>query len=551
MLIKYKKMGICNSSNELKDQQTGVPLDKMIEKSRAICKIILKGTNQDATGFFMEIYPSFKCLLTNHHVISQEMVDSNRVIEIINDSGIKMEINLNKNERYIRCFKDPIDITLIQIKKTDNIIKYYNVLEYDFTYKNKKNNYRAVYILQHRLGNPLENARGKIIKFSDVQFSHSIDTDRGSSGSPILLLHNSKVIGIHKSGDIKNKINYGTFIEAILNVINKDIKNGLIKNINLELINNFFSSANSNCKKHKSNYIIAEIYINIQKINKDVLIINSYEEMLRNSRFQDFNEDLKNEKDIKDCEIQIDEKKIDFSYYHKFPKVGIYKIKYSFKNALTNTNNMFYKCSSLISIDLSHFNTENITDMRLMFFQCKLLRNINLSNINTPNLIYMNGIFSFCYSLRSLDLSNFNTENVKYMNGLFNSDISLENVNLNNINTINTIDMSFMFYGCYFLKNLELSNFNTQNVKNMTFMFCDCLQLKNIDLSNFNTQNLINTEEMFLRCFSLTHLNLENFNAQNIRNMKNMFKGCKSLKKENLILTDEKILKEYLLDKKD
>lgn len=51
MLIKYKKMGICNSSNELKDQQTGVPLDKMIEKSRAICKIILKGTNQDATGF--------------------------------------------------------------------------------------------------------------------------------------------------------------------------------------------------------------------------------------------------------------------------------------------------------------------------------------------------------------------------------------------------------------------------------------------------------------------------------------------------------------------
>ena len=541
-------MGNCNSSNELKDPQTGVPLDKMIEKSRAICKIILKETNQDATGFFMEIYPSFQCLLTNYHVISQEMVDADRVIEIVNDSGIKMEINLNKNERYIRCFKDPIDITVIQIKKTDHIIKYYNVLEYDLTYKNKKNNYRAVYILQHRLGNPLENARGKIIEISDFQFSHSIDTDRGSSGSPILLLYNSKVIGIHKSGDIKNNINYGTFIEAILNEINKDIKNGLIKNIDLELINNFFSSDNRNCKKHKSNYIIAEIYINIQKINKDVLIINSYEEMQRNSRYQDFNEDLKNEKDIKDCEIQIDEEKIDFSYYHKFPKVGIYKIKYSFKNALTNTNYMFYKCSSLISIDLSHFNTENITDMRLMFFQCKLLRNINLSNINTQNLIYMSGIFSFCYSLKNLDLSNFNTENVKDMNGLFIRDISLESVNLRNFNTINTIDMSLMFCGCYFLKNLDLSNFNTQNVKYMKFMFGDCPQLKNIDLSNFNTQNLMDAEGMFTRCYELTQLNLENFNAQNIRNMSSMFKGCISLKKENLILTDEKILEEYLLD---
>ena len=53
---------------------------------------------------------------------------------------------------------------------------------------------------------------------------HTIDTDNGSSGSPIILSNIEKVIGIHKKGDITNHINYGSFIGEIFNEV-KNKKN--------------------------------------------------------------------------------------------------------------------------------------------------------------------------------------------------------------------------------------------------------------------------------------------------------------------------------------
>ena len=44
---------------------------------------------------------------------------------------------------------------------------------------------------------------------------------------------------------------------------------------------------------------------------------------------------------------------------------------------------MFCNCCSLISLNLSNFNTNNVIDMSWMFRGCKSLTNINLSNFNT------------------------------------------------------------------------------------------------------------------------------------------------------------------------
>ena len=40
---------------------------------------------------------------------------------------------------------------------------------------------------------------------------------------------------------------------------------------------------------------------------------------------------------------------------------------------------MFSGCNSLTNIDLSIFNTQNVTDMNNMFNECASLTNINLS----------------------------------------------------------------------------------------------------------------------------------------------------------------------------
>ena len=47
-------------------------------------------------------------------------------------------------------------------------------------------------------------------------------------------------------------------------------------------------------------------------------------------------------------------------------------------NKITNMNDMFSLCSSLININLSNFNTNKITDMEGMFYGCSKLTKNNI-----------------------------------------------------------------------------------------------------------------------------------------------------------------------------
>ena len=215
--------------------------------------------------------------------------------------------------------------------------------------------------------------------------------------------------------------------------------------------------------KIKKNIIIGEFNISLNDINKDIQIINSFENHKKKRTLQNKKDDYKynNEKEIKeDIEIKINGKKIKFSYFYKFNKEGEYRIEYVFKKNKSKINYMFYNCKSLLNLNLSSSSTQNITDMSYMFYNCNSLTNLNLSNFNTQNVTNMSSMFYNCNSLTDLNLSNFNTQNVT--------------------------NMSSMFYNCKSLTNLNLSNFNTQNVVNMSSMFFDCNSLK---ISNIITKD--------------------------------------------------------------
>ena len=282
-----------------------------------------------------------------------------------------------------------------------------------------------------------------------------------------------------------------------------------------------------NNKSHRNNnYILAEIYIDEDEINEEFRILNSFEECKRSYIEDDLQTDYlyKNEKEIKEnCEIKINNHQIPFSYYYEFKEKGKYIIQYSFKNKISKANYMFYDCKSLININLSNFNTENITDMSYMFYNCYSLTNINLTNFNTKKVTNMSYMFYNCDSLTNINLSYFNTQN--------------------------TIDMSFMFNDCNSLKSINCSGFNTQNVYTMKGMFSLCSSLTNINLSNFNTQKVKYMNLMFRGCKSLKKLNLSNFNTLSVIDMEEIFEDCVSLKKEFIIVNDinlEKVIDENI-----
>ena len=58
-----------------------------------------------------------------------------------------------------------------------------------------------------------------------------------------------------------------------------------------------------------------------------------------------------------------------------------------------------------MSIDVSKFNTANVTAMDGMFYGCAGVTGLDLSNINTQKVTTMVNMFRGCSKLTSLDLS--------------------------------------------------------------------------------------------------------------------------------------------------
>ena len=184
-------------------------------------------------------------------------------------------------------------------------------------------------------------------------------------------------IDYNKRMDINNMLN------ILINEMNINELNNKIENIRIE-------NKNKNNQYNYKNKILGEIYINKTNINKDILIINSFEKLKREYKFKDEKDDYKyeNEKEIKEnIELRINGKIIEFTYYYKFKKEGKYIIEYSFKINLTKTNHIFFNCDSLTYLDLSNFNPRDIANMNRMFYGCNSLININLSNFNTKRVL--------------------------------------------------------------------------------------------------------------------------------------------------------------------
>ena len=534
-IFKIKNFIKKKEKNNIRNKISSDVINKV---DKSICMIIYKKKNEEknGTGFFI-LLNNIKYLVTSFKIIGKNIINDSIYIKIYN----KIEIKIELKERNIKFLED-LDITILEIKESDEIIKYIDFLTYDLNYTEGYNQYKDIDVLIFQyIKDKIEVGSGKIIDIlSNSEFKYNININNASFGYPILLPNTLKVIGISKQCYINdNKIYYGTFIGEIfknnrLNINENNFK--YIQNQNVDN-NNIKIEHNENINKPPNNInciIDGVIYISEDNINKDIRIINSYEEMCREYNLE-IKEEYRNEEEIKECIIEIDGKILpEFSYFYKFKNQKDFIIKYTFKNILTNLNCMFCNCSNITALILSNFDTGNAKNMIGMFSNCISLLDLDLSNCNFQNVQNMDGIFYNCLSLTDLDLSNCNIHNIIEMGWMFLGCSRLENLNLSNFNTCKVQNMASLFKNCSSLKSLSIQIFDTQNVKNMSEMFYNCSSLKTIDISNFNTQNVENMSNMFWKCSSLEDLNLSNFNIQNVKDMSGMFSRCSSLKSLNL-----------------
>ena len=194
-------------------------------------------------------------------------------------------------------------------------------------------------------------------------------------------------------------------------------------------------------------------------------------------------------------------------------------MKYMFKN--TSVDNSSY------SLNLSSFNTENITDMSYLF---------GSDNINTN------------YQRKIIFGTHFTTKNVTNMQGMFkNLTLGNEQLSLNDqFNTSAVTNMSEMFMGLNNKSPLILSTFNTEQVTDMSSMFANST-MTFIDITKFKTSHLLNSSEMFRNNKNLTTIFASvDFKNDSINNSANMFTDSTKLQGGNGTVYDANHLdKEY------
>lgn len=276
---------------------------------------------------------------------------------------------------------------------------------------------------------------------------------------------------------------------------------------------------------------------------------------------------FKNATNIKDLKISnLDVSNVEFMMYTFQGMSSITNLDLSTWNTsnVTDMSYMFYNCTNLnqiitdkfdtskvvymmhmfdgafaqgttpVALDLTGFDTSNVTDMSYMFNNCTNLQSINLSSFDVTKVQYMNYMFNNCSSLMGLDLHKFTTKSVTDISYMFSNTAKLEFLDLSGFDTSNVIYFMHMFENAASLTALDLANFNTKNGLSFSYMFANCANLKDLNIPNFDLSSAQYSNNMFAGCTKLGILDVSNFGKNNIISMTSMFEGCTSLIKLDL-----------------
>ena len=170
---------------------------------------------------------------------------------------------------------------------------------------------------------------------------------------------------------------------------------------------------------------------------------------------------------------------------------------------------------------------------------CYYLERIEgLNTWNTSQVTDMTNFFNGCGALTEIDVSSFDTSNVTNMEAMFrNFGLEVPNSKLKRIKGIENFDMSkvtnmkIMFQGNGLLKSLDLSGWNASKVTNMNSTFANCGELEFINISNINFNNVTDASNCFGNCFKLATIEgVENLITPKQTWLESIFKNCYKLK---------------------
>ena len=183
-----------------------------------------------------------------------------------------------------------------------------------------------------------------------------------------------------------------------------------------------------------------------------------------------------------------------------------------------NCEEMFYRLSKVVKLDLSSYDVSNMTTATKMFYGCTNLETLDVSGWKTDSLSFTDNMFYDCRSLVNLDVSSWNTSKISKMESMFYNCNSLKYLDVSNWNLTNVVFMDNAFMRCSALKELDTSNWYCPALSNLSGTFSQCQSLKVLDLSNLGCYitNGMNIQNSFVYCTALEYLDLSGIDFTNM-----------------------------------
>ena len=420
------------------------------------------------------------------------------------DGSYNLELKLIgvKKKCFIQLTKNEIE----KLKEPKNEIEK-ELFDLEKKFKDLLNKFEEIKVIKE---NEIKN------KIEEVIFNKDIKNKLFEEMEQLLL---SKY-NLNKLNNIPENIENNIINKVQNSIDNKENKiNKQINNIQKQLKDNIEYINKIKLNNENDNYIIFQVKIDKDDLNKDIRLFNQVSTYKYFSNFErddietiidgqivpikfkigepDFEKsNLKN--GDKNCEYSrklLYNLSVNFYYYWNFNTTGIHTIKLIFKKKLLQCNKLFENCDKIYKIDCSHFDCSQIIDCSSMFNGCYSVIEINLGKLDFALSKDFSSMFKGCSNLEKLDVSYLNTENSESFYSMFCYCSKLKEINVTNFKTKNCKSIGYMFRGCKSLESIDMLNWDMNKIgmDNIKGLFGNCSSLKSIKM-NFDSEKKVYNE---------------------------------------------------------
>jgi surface protein len=183
---------------------------------------------------------------------------------------------------------------------------------------------------------------------------------------------------------------------------------------------------------------------------------------------------------------------------------------------------------------MSYFNfglVTSLSESTYAFHYNGSLETLNLSHANMSNVTNMKGAFSYDSNLKILDLSYADMSSVTDMYDFCYNNQKLESFDMSYAKTDSVQDFRYVFKYCYVLSDLNLTGISFESLQKIGYTFYFCHALTSLDLSMFTTPNLLEIDNVIRECNNLEEVNLSNWGSDVLTRIDSVFAYNPVLKK--------------------